>query len=132
MLNKLKRIVFSLIVLTLLLISSMFIIKAFGLWADNLEKIILACGIGFAVYYLFFFYIVKISPNIQQLVSNKFLVWSNSAAALICFLLALFTGFLMWRNSYNQDEIMKVTSVYISIGCYCLGGIYGIYRSKLA
>ena len=131
MLNKLIRIIVSVMVLTLMLIMSIFIIKAFGLWAENLEKLILVTGVGFAIYYLFFTFLLKrVGQNIQQLISHKFVVWSNWAVAFICFLLAIFTGFLMWRNSYSHSDIIKFTSVYLSIACYCLGGLYGIYRSK--
>lgn len=132
MLSKLIRIIASLVVIALLLIVSITIVKALGLWPDSpLLKVISLTSIGFAIYFLFFSYFVKESDvNSQRFISQKLIARFHWAAACVCITLAIFTGFLMWRNSYNQDVIINVTSVYIAASCYFLSGLYGIRISR--
>ncbi len=129
--SKLIQMMVSLVVIALLLIVSISIVRALGFWPDSPLKVISLTSIGFAIYFLFFSYFVKkFGANAQQFISRKLIARLHWAAACVCLLLAIVTGFLMWRNSYNHDAIINVTSVYIAISCYFFGGIYGLHRSQ--
>jgi len=117
----------------LILALTVLIIKVFGLWSQiDIFKLILTGAIGFATYFIFFNYLItKLGPSVQSLISPKIIHWILGLIAFVFLILGALTGFLMLRNgSYESSEILRVTSVYISMAAYGVGGMLGVYKSS--
>ncbi|NOT15677.1 MAG: hypothetical protein HOP21_08925 [Methylotenera sp.] len=127
------KIVVSTTCVTVLLVITVLSIKVFGLWSQiNFFKLVLTGIMGFATYFFFFSYLIrKLGTHVQPLISPKIIIWILGIIAFVFLVLGALTGFLMLRiDSYDGKEILRVTSVYISVVTYCLGSLFGVYKSS--
>lgn len=126
--NLFSKTVASTAFVALILAITLVSIKVFGVWNQiHIFKLILTGAIGFATYFFFFNYLItKLGARIQTLILPKIIIWILRLMALIFLILGALTGFLMLRTgSYQSSEILRVTSVYISMAVYGVGGGIG-------
>jgi branched-subunit amino acid transport protein AzlD len=131
MFKNFTRLFNSAVIMGILLVISIFIVKTFKLWKIDYLAPVLTASISFLLYFLIFTFLKKKSKqkSIDVFISPKFIIWTHWIATIVFLSIAALTVVLMLRDgSFEKSEIIKVTSTYLNISFYWIGGILGFYR----